>query len=154
MRLTELQDKSVLLLGLGQEGSATLRFLRARFPQKQIGLADESPLHQLNPELTAAIRADPQVRLHLGAPSFDTLTGYDVIIKSPGIQPTHPVIQQAAAMGSSVTSHTALFFANCPSTIIGVTGTKGKSTTSALIHTVLQAGGFETHLVGNMGNPA
>jgi UDP-N-acetylmuramoylalanine--D-glutamate ligase len=154
MRLTELQDKSVLLLGLGQEGLATFRFLRARFPQKPIGLADESPLHQLNSELTEAIRSDPQVLLHLGAPSLDALAGYDVIVKSPGIPPTHPMIQQAMAMGIAITSHTALFFANCPSTIIGVTGTKGKSTTSALIHTVLRAGGLETYLVGNMGNPA
>src|ERR1051325_5821682 len=112
MRLTELQDKSILLLGLGQEGSATFRFLRARFPQKQIGLADEAPLQQLKPELTAAIGSDSHVRLHLGAPSLDALTGYDVIVKSPGVPPTHPLIRQALALGLTLTSHTALFFAN------------------------------------------
>ena len=153
MKLTELQDKSVLLLGLGQEGFATFRFLRERFPQQQIGLADQSPLDQLNPEIAEAIRSDPQVRLHLGDHYLDSLVEYNVIVKSPGIPSTHPAIQQALELGTSITSHTALFFANCPATIVGITGTKGKSTTAALIHAVLEAGGLDTYLVGNMGNP-
>src|SRR5712664_1622760 len=124
--LTELRDKAILILGLGREGSATFSFLRTLFPQKLLGLADQAALGQLSASLQEAIRADAHVRLHLGTDYLSTLLGYEVIIKSPGIPPTLPAIQQAANAGKLITSQTAIFFANCPATIIGVTGTKGK----------------------------
>jgi UDP-N-acetylmuramoylalanine--D-glutamate ligase len=89
----------------------------------------------------------------LGSDYLATLLDYDVIIKSPGIPPTLPAIQQAANAGKLITSQTAVFFANCPSTLVGVTGTKGKSTTASLIRDILLAGGHDTHLVGNIGQP-
>ncbi|MSQ47943.1 MAG: UDP-N-acetylmuramoyl-L-alanine--D-glutamate ligase [Deltaproteobacteria bacterium] len=154
MKLTELRDKSVLLLGLGQEGLATFHFLRERFPHQRIGFADREALDQLHPHIAAVIRADPYVLPHLGDPELAAFAEYDVLVQSPGIPSSHPAIQQASELGTAITSHTALFFANCPSTIVGITGTKGKSTTAGLIHAVLAAGGLDTHLVGNMGNPS
>lgn len=151
--LTELHDKSILILGLGREGSATFSFLRILFPQKLLGLADQAALGQLSASLQEAIRTDAHVRLHLGSDYLTSLLRYDVIIKSPGIPPTLPAIQQAANAGKLLTSQTALFFANCPSTIVGVTGTKGKSTTASLIRDILLAGGHEAQLVGNIGQP-
>ncbi len=154
MKLAELQDQSILIVGLGREGCATLGFLRARFPEKLIGLADKAALNQLSTTAQEAIRADAHVRLHLGNDYLASLRQYDVIIKSPGIPPTLPAIQQAANAGKQITSQTAIFFANCSATIVGVTGTKGKSTTVSLIRDVLLAGGREVHLVGNIGQPS
>jgi UDP-N-acetylmuramoylalanine--D-glutamate ligase len=99
------------------------------------------------------MRADAHVRLHLGSDYLTSLLQYDVIIKSPGIPPSLPALQQAARAGKLITSQTALFFANCPATIIGVTGTKGKSTTASLIRDILLAGGYDARLVGNIGQP-
>jgi len=152
--LTESRDKSILILGLGREGGATFSFLRTLFPQKLLGLADQAALGQLSASLQEAIRADAHVRLHLGSDYLANLLDYDVIIKSPGIPPTLQPLQQAASAGKLISSQTALFFANCPATIVGVTGTKGKSTTASLIRDVLLAGGREAHLVGNIGQPS
>ena len=151
--LTELQNKSILILGLGREGSTTFHFLRTLFPTKQIGLADQAPLAQLNPSIQETIHADTQVRLHLGSDYLASLSEYEVIIKSPGIPSTLHPIQRAADAGTLITSQTALFFANCPTRILGVTGTKGKSTTASLIHAILLTGGCDVHLVGNIGQP-
>src|SRR5215510_320246 len=151
--LTALHDTSILILGLGREGGATFSFLRTLFPQKLLGLADQAALGQLSVSLQEAIRADAYVRLHLGSDYLANLLDYDVIIKSPGIPPTLPAIQQTADAGKLITSQTAIFFANCSATIVGVTGTKGKSTTASLIRDVLLAGGHDTQLVGNIGQP-
>ncbi|MBI3795881.1 MAG: UDP-N-acetylmuramoyl-L-alanine--D-glutamate ligase [Deltaproteobacteria bacterium] len=152
--LTELRDQSILILGLGREGSATFSFLRTLFPQKLLGLADQTALGQLSASIQEALRTDAQVRLHLGSEYLTSLLQYNVIIKSPGIPPTLPAIQQAADAGKLIISQTALFFANCPAPIVGVTGTKGKSTTASLIRDILSAGARDTHLVGNIGQPS
>ncbi|HKA55222.1 MAG TPA: UDP-N-acetylmuramoyl-L-alanine--D-glutamate ligase [Candidatus Binatia bacterium] len=153
MKLAELRDKSILILGLGREGYSTLRFLRAWFPDKAIGLADQAALAELSAPVQEAVRTDAHVRTHLGGEYLASLPRYDVIIKSPGIPPSLPALQQAARAGKCLTSQTAIFFANCPATIIGVTGTKGKSTTASLIRDILLAGARDTHLVGNIGRP-
>src|SRR6266540_1449995 len=116
--LTELRDKSILILGLGRERGATFSFLRTLFPQKLLGLADQAALDQLSASLQEAIRADAHVRLHLGSDYLANLLAYEVIIKSPGILPTLPAIQQAANAGKFITSQTAIFFANCPAKIV------------------------------------
>src|SRR5262245_49158599 len=153
MKLAELQDRAILILGLGREGYSTLGFLRDLFPERVIGLADEAECSELNPAVQEALHTDTRVRFHLGSDYLANLLDYDVIIKSPGVPPTLPAIQQAASAGKLITSQTAIFFANCPATIVGVTGTKGKSTTASLIRDILLADTRDTHLVGNIGQP-
>jgi UDP-N-acetylmuramoylalanine--D-glutamate ligase len=149
-----LRERSVLILGLGVEGISTFKFLRELFPGKTIGIADKKSLEQLDLEAQALICSDPNVRLHLGSDYLSCLDSYDVIIKSPGISMlTNPPLQLAEEAGKTITSHTALFFASCPGTIIGITGTKGKGTTSKLIYQILKVAGLDAHLVGNIGNP-
>ena len=154
MRLHELRDKTILILGLGREGQSTWRYLRAAFPEKILGLADQLPLEQLESEVAEKIRSDSHLRLHLGPDYLESLTEYDAIVKSPGIPVTLPALRQAVEARKQITSHTAIFFANCPGRVIGVTGTKGKSTTASLIHAILQKSFPKTFLVGNIGAPA
>jgi len=153
-KLTELRDASLLILGLGREGQSTWRFLRALFPDKILGAADRLPFEELPREAAELLRGDTHARLHLGPDYLASLSQYDVIVKSPGIPVTLPEYARAVAAGKRITSQTDLFFSNCSGTIIGVTGTKGKSTTASLIHAILRQAGRKTFLVGNIGAPA
>jgi UDP-N-acetylmuramoylalanine--D-glutamate ligase len=152
-KLEELETKSILILGMGVEGLSTLKFLRELFPDKNLAVADLGPLERLDAQAQAVIASDSRLVQHFGENYLGFLDQYELIIKTPGISIVrHPEIQRAFEAGR-LTSHTALFFANCPGTIIGITGTKGKGTTSKLIHCMLKAGGLDAHLVGNIGNP-
>ena len=144
MKLNELKDKRILILGFGKEGKDTLRFLRKLFPEKIFGVGDSNK----------NIKSDTKkVRWHLGKNYLKFLKNYNTIIKSPGIPIHLPEIKKAFKEGK-ITSQTEIFFDNCSGKIIGVTGTKGKGTTSLLIYKILKEGGIKVHLVGNIGKPA
>lgn len=135
-----------LVLGCGREGESTYRFLRARFPRLRIDLADQAEITLPRTDAT---------RVYTGAQYLTALEHYAVILKAPGISPHIPEVAAARARGALVTSHTQLFFEACPSPkTLGVTGTKGKSTTASLIHHVLQSLHLPSVLVGNIGRPA
>ena len=88
-----------------------------------------------------------------GETYLDNLNKFDVIVRSPGVYRYLPEIVRAEKEGVEITSAIKIFFNKCPAKIIGVTGTKGKGTTSALIYEVLKKGGKDVYLVGNIGKP-
>ncbi|GAI26553.1 unnamed protein product, partial [marine sediment metagenome] len=125
MKLNDLKDKKILILGLGREGRDNFRFLRKMFPKKILGIADISERIK---------KPDKKVKLHLGKNYLKALKNYDVIVKSPGIP--FKILPKSAL--KKITSQTKIFFENCPRKIIGITGTKGKSTTASLIYQILK----------------
>jgi UDP-N-acetylmuramoylalanine--D-glutamate ligase len=82
---------------------------------------------------------------------FGDLSGYEVLVRSPGVYRYRPEIVEAEKKGVVVTSKTKIFFDVFPGKIIGVTGTKGKGTTSTLINEILKAAKIKTILGGNIG---
>ena len=153
MLLNELQDKQILILGFGREGQDSFLFLREKFPEKSIGVADQKEFEELSPEAKLLLNKDRKVVLYFGDSYLKQLNKYDVVIKSPGIPPH--VLGPYLKKHQSLTSQTNIFFANCPGTIVGITGTKGKSTTASLIYHVLKEGlARRVHLVGNIEQPA
>lgn len=153
MNLTDLEKPSLLILGLGQEGVATYSFLRKLFPEKPLVIADQIPFETLSSGLQDLLTQDQKTERRFGVDYLQGLDQIDIIIKSPGVPPSLPALSQARMSGAKITSHTELFFANCPGRIIGITGTKGKSTTASLLYQILARAGLDAHLVGNIGNP-
>ena len=144
MKISELEKKRIVIVGFGREGKDTFWFLRKLYPNKILGIADR------NSKLK--IKNLKFVRWHLGKNYLKALKNYDIIIKSPGIPIHLPEIEKAYKEGK-ITSQTEIFFNNCQGKIIGVTGTKGKSTTSSLIYEILKSGGVKAYLVGNIEKP-
>ena len=146
IRATELMDKlknqSILILGMGREGLSTLNFLQNHFPDKKIAIADKNEVK---------IENTGNITTYFGEKYLKNLENYELIIKTAGIPLSTPEIQNAITKGSEILSNTQIFFTLCKGKIIGITGTKGKSTTSKLIYEVLQRTYKDTIFLGNIG---
>jgi UDP-N-acetylmuramoyl-L-alanine---L-glutamate ligase len=156
MTLAELSDKSILILGFGVEGQATYEFLRRQWPSKPLSIADQRSITDFPETVARLVQNDPEARLNFGPRYLDSADGYNcqVIIKTPGIPATTEAVSRARKAGCRLTSHTQIFMSNYPrEKIIGITGTKGKSTTTSLIHHMLVTAGIPAELVGNIGQP-
>src|SRR5215471_6775872 len=156
MTLEDLEQQSILILGFGTEGQATYDFLRKRWPTKPLSVADQRKIDEFPDEVARRVQDDPALMLNLGPRYLDSADGYNckVIIKTPGIPATTDAILRACKNGCTLTSHSQIFLSNYPrEKVIGVTGTKGKSTTTALIHHILNCAGIPAELVGNIGQP-
>lgn len=134
-----LKGKKVLILGFGREGQSTYKFLEEGFGGFSLGVAD------INKPGFAFPR---EVNLHFGEGYLESIYEYDVIIKSPGVS-----LKDVKLPKGEITCQTDLFLRFFPKTVIGVTGTKGKSTTSALISHVLTNCNVKNTLLGNIGIP-
>jgi UDP-N-acetylmuramoylalanine--D-glutamate ligase len=156
--LKELKNKRILILGFGREGQDTFLFLRKVFPKKILGIADR------NEKVKSQKPKAKNVKWYSGRGYLKSLKNYDVIVKSPGVPIHSPEVEKAFRQGK-ITSQTEIFLENCPGKIVGITGTKGKSTTASLIYQILREG-LRAHpikfasqtfnrvnLVGNIGKP-
>ncbi|MCX6231182.1 MAG: UDP-N-acetylmuramoyl-L-alanine--D-glutamate ligase [Bacteroidetes bacterium] len=151
MNIKVLQDlilnKKVLILGFGKEGQASYKFLRKHFTKQEFYIADKDTA------LAAKYTFQPNENLQfiLGEAYLDSLCDFDLIIKSPGISLKN--LDDLYLKKLHISSQTDLFLHLYSSQIIGITGTKGKSTTSNLIYYILKLHTDNVLLVGNMGFP-
>ncbi|WP_217913047.1 UDP-N-acetylmuramoyl-L-alanine--D-glutamate ligase [Miltoncostaea marina] len=137
MRFSDLEGRRVGVWGLGREGRAVVRAVAERLPGTPLTLVDEGGAGG------EGVLDDPAA-----------LLGCDVVVRSPGISRYRPEVARLAAAGVTLTTGTNLWFGEHPDArAIGVTGTKGKSTTSALIAHLAAAAGLRVRLGGNIGVP-
>lgn len=149
MRFAELEHADVAVWGYGREGRSVLAALKRRFPDKPLTL-------YCAPDEMEAVRAHGSANLRAisAAPDAEALSAHDIVIKSPGISAYKPEILAARERGTRFTSGTALWFGENPDArVVAVTGTKGKSTTTALIAHLARALRVRTALAGNIGLP-
>lgn len=141
------KNKKVAILGFGKEGISTYNFIQKYFPQTKLVIADiDEKIAEKYPDL----QNNSNITLITGENYLSVLEISDLIIKSPGISLKK---QSFYKYNKKITSQTDIFLMLFSEQVIGITGTKGKSTTSSLIFHILQKCSKKSILVGNIGLP-
>ena len=143
-----LRGKKIAVLGLGVSNRPLVRLL-LEFGCSVVG-CDRTPREKLDTEVLELESAG--CKLHVGEDYLEGVEA-DVLFRTPGMHPGHPAIQTLVAKGAQVTSEMEVFFEVCPCTLIAVTGSDGKTTTTTLISEMLKASGKTVWLGGNIGTP-
>ena len=146
--LSSLRGKTAAVLGIGVSNTPLIELLCRN--GVQVIACDKKSREDLG-ERAKQLEA-LGAHLQLGEGYLDDLRA-DVVFRTPGMRPDVPALLGAKARGSIVTSEMEIFFEVCPCTIIGVTGSDGKTTTTSVIAEMLKAAGKTVHLGGNIGTP-
>jgi len=139
--------RKIAIWGYGREGQAALAHLQMQRPTDDFTILNDTPLD-------AGSAPAAGFRVLTGEDASAALRGehFDTIVKSPGISLYRPEVTAALINGATITSATNLWFEENPAAqTIAVTGTKGKSTTSRLLHHILKKAGRDVALLGNVG---
>lgn len=139
--IEKLRGQKILILGFGREGKSTLAFLNRELPDAEIAIADINPIED---------ESVVKYTTFTGPDYLNCCKDYNIIIKAPGVSIKNDLPDSEKA---KITSQTDLFLQAYRNQTIGITGTKGKSTTSSLIYHILQKTGKKSVLVGNIGKP-
>ena len=135
-----VKDKKILILGFGREGKSTYNYIRKHLPEKELFVGDKN-----EPQIE-----DENVKVIFGESYLDCLGEFDIVFKSPGIAFLEDDMYPET---TEITCQTDMFLRFCDPVVVGITGSKGKTTTSTLIYDMLKAGGVNTCLIGNIGVP-
>ena len=146
----ELNGKRVLVVGLGKSGAASALFLKAR--GARVTVSDSKTFDQLGKEIPRLL--DQGIVVETGGHGERTFQEQDLIVVSPGVPVDAPPLVQARARGETVIGEVELAAQFFPGRIVAITGSNGKTTTTALAGEIVAAGGFPTAVGGNIGTPA
>ncbi len=146
----DLKGKRVLVVGLGKSGTASALFLKSR--GAHVTVSDNKPKQQLADEIPRLL--DQGIAVETGGHGERTFQDQDLIVVSPGVPSDASILQQARVRGEVVIGEIELAARFFPGRIIAITGSNGKTTTTALTGTIVAAGGFHTLVGGNIGVPA
>ena len=135
-----------LVVGAGRSGVALARFLAGR--GERVRVVDSKSAPELEHTLAQLV---PGVEVSVGGYDEGVLAGVDAVYASPGVPWDSELLNHARALGIAVSSEIDLFLRLCPGTVVGITGTNGKTTTTAMTGTVLAAGDRPVIVGGNIG---
>jgi len=145
---TSLKGKKIAVLGLGVSNRPLVRLL-LEFGCDVVG-CDRTEREKLDAEVLALEEAG--CKLSVGEHYLDGVEA-DLLFRTPGMHPGHPAIEALRSRGAEVTSEMEVFFEVCPCTLLAVTGSDGKTTTTTLVAEMLKAAGKTVWLGGNIGTP-
>ena len=145
---TSLKNKKIAVFGLGVSNRPLVRLL-LEFGCDCIG-CDRTPREKLEQEVLDLEAAG--CKLSVGESYLDNLEA-DLVFRTPGMHPGNPALEELRVKGAEVTSEMEAFFEVCPCTILAVTGSDGKTTTTTLVSEMLKAEGKTVWLGGNIGTP-
>ena len=140
--IEKIKNNNICILGFGKEGISTYNFIRRHLKEKHITIIDKNDVSDKV--------SDDNVDIIYGENYLDNLDKYDLIIKTPGISFKNIDISN---IEDKVTSQLELTLEVFKENTIGVTGTKGKSTTVSLLYNVIKDQKSDVYLLGNIGNP-
>ena len=145
---TSLQGRNIAVMGLGVSNRPLVRLL-LRYGCTVIG-CDKTPYAQLDAEVLELEQTG--CKLQTGEDYLEDLSA-DLVFRTPGMHPGNPALEALRQSGAEITSEMEVFFELCPCTILAVTGSDGKTTTTTLISEMLKAAGKTVWLGGNIGTP-
>ncbi len=146
--MTELAGRKVAVVGLARSGIAAANFLLAR--GAAVTVVDSKPAEALAGALQ---QLAGRVGTRLGPHRDDALVDMELVVLSPGVPPEIPPVREARGQGIPVWSEVELAWRFLPGRFVGVTGSNGKTTTTALLAAILASSGFDTVAAGNIGTP-
>lgn len=146
--INKLKNKSIVILGFGKEGRSTYNFIRRHMGNIKLVVADKNDLSN-----DTLIKNDDNIELICGDNYLENLDKFDLIIKSPGISLNYLDSDYLDKIKNKITSQLELLLEVNKNNIIGITGTKGKSTTSSLLYNIIKNQGRDVILAGNIGIP-
>ena len=145
---TSLKNKKIAVLGLGVSNRPLVRLL-LEFGCDVLG-CDRTPREKLDAEVLELEALG--CKLSVGDNYLDGVEA-DILFRTPGMHPGNPAIEALRSRGAQVTSEMEVFFEVCPCTLLAVTGSDGKTTTTTLVSEMLKADGKTVWLGGNIGTP-
>lgn len=142
--------KNVLVLGFGVTGKAIVNLLTHRKIAHTV--IDSKPEEKFDTELIERYRKN-STNFMFGVTDLESISEYDLIMTSPGVSYSHPILKKALAQHIEIKNDVTLFLEEWKKIgkTIGVTGSNGKSTIVTLIHQMIVASGASSILVGNIG---
>lgn len=145
-----IKFRKVAIIGLGVSNLPLLDYMYEK--KARVTVFDERNIENIAKEVMDKITTY-SFEFSLGKNCLEKLKGFDIIFRSPSCLPTRSELQQEENRGAIVTTEIEMLMKMCPCKIIGVTGSDGKTTTTSLIHSILQKAGYHTFLGGNIGTP-
>lgn len=138
--IEQLQNKNIIILGFGMEGKSTYNYIRKHLKDIKLTIMDSNYQNiTLDDKNVEIIDID-----------YNKFNNYDLIFKSPGISFKDI---DTTSFKDKITSQLEIFLETTPSYTIGITGSKGKSTTTSLIYKIINDQNIKSYIVGNIGKP-
>lgn len=144
-----IRNKNIAIVGFGQEGYSAAKYL---MKHNNVSIFDDKNQNKI-PKEFLELSKNKNIKFYFNQGTLGNQEKYDLVVRSPGVRLNNPLVRQLIQRKVSLTSPTNIFFQECPSQIIGITGTKGKGTTSTLIYKMLKTQFKEVFLAGNIGTP-
>lgn len=145
-----IKNQKIAIIGFGKEGTSAANYLST---YNEIDIFDSKSKEEFTKLDFKKLQNNKKINFYFEN-KYPKGKIFNYIIRSPGIRPDNPTILAIKTNKSILLSPTSLFFDLCPCPIIGVTGTKGKGTTSTLIYEMIKSQNRDVYLAGNIGLPA
>ena len=145
-----LIESNVAVIGIGVSNTPLIKYLVDI--GAKVTVFDNRTEDSLGKDIVEHLR-ELKVELYLGSEYLTGLIGFDIIFRAPSVRPDLPEILRELQRGAILTSEIEMVLELCPGTVIGVTGSDGKTTTTTLIYELLKSQGYNCYLGGNIGIP-
>lgn len=145
-----IKNKNVAIIGLGVSNVPLLDYLNKL--GAHITVFDKRNIEEIDKNIINKITKN-NIETSFGEKNLEKLSGFDIIFRSPTCRADTPELEKEAKRGAKITSEIEMLLELCPGTVIGVTGSDGKTTTTSLIYEIVKKQHGKTYLGGNIGIP-